>query len=106
MATVFATTITVCTAGTAVQVSSTPRPFVWAIFHNAPGNSNDVYVGGSDVSATNGLSLQRITGSSNHLDEIEFKGKMFAEDPPLDLMDFYVDAETNGDKVEILAKVL
>jgi len=106
MATVFATTITVSSAGTAVQVSSTPRPFVWAIFHNAPGNSDNVYVGGSDVSATNGLSLQKVTGSSHHLDVIKFEGKLFAEDPPLDLMDFYVDAASSGDKVEILAKVL
>lgn len=106
MATVFATTITVSSAGTAVQVSSTPRPFVWAWFHNAPGNSGNVYVGGSDVSSTNGLSLQRLTGSAHHLDEIKFEGKLFAEDPPLDLMDFYVDAATSGDKVEILAKVL
>lgn len=106
MATVFATTITVSSAGTAVQVSSTPRPFVWAWFHNAPGNSGNVYIGGSDVSSTNGLSLQRLTGSANHLDEIKFEGKLFAEDPPLDLMDFYVDAASSGDTVEILAKVL
>ena len=106
MATVFATTITVSSAGTAVQVSSTPRPFVWAVFHNAPGNSGNVYIGGSDVSSTNGLSLQRITGSANHLDEVKFEGKQFAEDPPLDLIDFYVDAASSGDRVEILAKVL
>lgn len=106
MASIFATTITVTTAGAAVQVSSTPRPFVWAIFHNTPGNTGDVYIGDSNVSASNGLSLQRITGSSNHMDEITISGKSFAEDPPLDLKDFWVDAATNGDTVEILAKVL
>jgi len=106
MASIFATTITVTTAGTAVQVSNTPRPFVWAVFHNAPTNTGNVYIGASDVSATNGLTLQRIIGAANVLDEIVFHGKSFAEDPPLDLKDFYVDAASNGDKVEILAKVL
>lgn len=106
MATVFATTITVSSAGTAVQVTTIPTPFVWAIFHNAPGNSGNVYIGDVNVASTNGLSLQRLTGSANHLDEIKFDGKLFAEDPPMDLSDFYVDAATNGDKIEVLAKVL
>jgi hypothetical protein len=79
LAGIFAATITVSSAGTAVQVTTTPTPFVWAIFHNAPGNSGNVYIGDADVASTNGLSLQRITG---------------------------VDAATNGDKIEVLAKVL
>lgn len=106
MATIYATTITVSTAGSAVQVSTTPRPFVWAVFHNCPTNTDNVYIGASDVSSTNGLTLQRLTGSAPHLDEIVLDGKRFAEDPPLDLKDFYVDAATSGDKVEVLAKVL
>ena len=106
MSGIFAATITVSSAGTAVQVTTTPTPFVWAIFHNAPGNSGNVYIGDADVASTNGLSLQRITGAANHLDEIKFDGKLFAEDPPMDLSDFYVNAATNGDKIEVLAKVL
>lgn len=106
MATIFATTITVTTAGTAQQVSTAPRPFVWAMFHNTHDNTGDVYIGDSNVSASNGLTLHRVTGSSNSRSEVTISGKLFAEDPPLDLKDFWVDVGTNGDIVEILAKVL
>jgi hypothetical protein len=106
MATIYATTITVSTAGSAVQVSTTPRPFVWALFHIHPGNSGNIYIGDINVSSTNGFSLQKLTANVAHLDNIILDGKRFAEDPPLDLKDFYVDAATSGDQVEVLAKVL
>jgi hypothetical protein len=106
MATIYAKTITVSTAGSAVQVSTTPRPFVWALFHIPPGNTGDIYIGDINVSSTNGFSLQKLTANVTHLDNIVLDGKRFAEDPPLDLKDFYVDAVTSGDKVEVLAKVL
>lgn len=106
MATIYATTITVSTAGSAVQVSTTPRPFVWALFHIPPGNTGDIYIGDTNVSATSGFSLQKLTANVTHLDNIILDGKRFAEDPPLDLKDFYVDAATSGDKIEVLAKVL
>jgi len=50
--------------------------------------------------------LHRVTGSSDTRSELTISGKLFAEDPPLDLKDFWVDVSNNGDIVEILAKVL
>lgn len=106
MAGIFAATITVSSAGTAVQITSTPTPFEWAIFHIAEGNSNDVAIGASDVSMTNGLTLEVVGNNNYEKDSWRIDGKLFTESPPLDLSDFYVDATTNGDKIEVLAKVL
>ncbi len=51
MATFTAGTITVSSAGTRVQVTSTPTPVRRVRFQAPPGNSGITYVGASTVSA-------------------------------------------------------
>lgn len=82
-------TVTVTTAGTRVQLSTAPEHIARIAFKAPGGNTGNVYVGDSQVSSTRGWTLA--PGESITLD---FSPKT----EPLD--SFYVDAATNGDKLE------
>lgn len=87
------------TAGTAVQISNTPRRILAIVFVAPAGNSGTVYVGNdgaADVSATTGMPLS--TGQS-----ITYNFGQFGISVPIS--DFWVDAATNGDDVAWTAEM-
>ena len=85
----FTTNVTnVPTAGTRVQISTSPDKVRRITFKALAGNTGDVYIGGSDVSSSVGFTLG--PGESIPLDF----------DPQTEpLSSFYVDAANNDDKV-------
>ena len=81
------------TAGTAVQISNTPRRVLSITFIAPAGNSGAVYVGNdgaADVSATTGVPLT--PGQS-----FDFNFGVFGISVPIS--DFWVDGATNGNDV-------
>jgi len=95
LATFTAGTITVSTAGTRVQVTSTPTPIRRVRFQAPPGNSGITYVGASTVSASVAGLEFTAAGENESVD--------FTEGRPGDLSEFYCDAATNGDKIHYMA---
>lgn len=93
-------TVTVATAGTAVQISETALYTPQFIVQGDKNNGTDnIYVGGSAVDTTNGVSLAAKA-------TISFS-KMEVSDASFDLSEFYIDADNNGNvaRVIYLAKV-
>ena len=95
MASVTAGTKTVSSAGTRVQVSSTPIPVRRVRFQAPPGNSGITYVGTSTVSSSVAGIEFAAAGGSETVD--------FTEGRPGDLSEFYCAAATNGDKIHYMA---
>jgi hypothetical protein len=95
LASVTAGTKTVSSAGTRVQVSSTPTPVRRVRFQAPPGNSGITYVGTSTVSSSVAGIEFAAAGGSETVD--------FTEGRPGDLSEFYCDAATNGDKIHYMA---
>ena len=83
-------TTNVATAGTEVQISNTANKVRCIKVKALAGNSNKVYLGVSDVTASNGYEL-----SAGNEVEINF-GDQGGTVP---FSTFYVDAATNNDKV-------
>ena len=83
-------TTNVATTGTEVQISNTANKVRWIKVKALAGNSNKVYLGVSDVTASNGYEL-----SAGNEVEINF-GDQGGTVP---FSTFYVDAATNNDKV-------
>jgi hypothetical protein len=82
-------TTTVSTAGTEVQLSNTTNRVRWIKVKALAANSNKVYLGVSDVTATNGYELS--AGNEIELDLISAGGTVA-------FSVFYLDAAANGDK--------
>jgi hypothetical protein len=78
-------------AGTAVQISNTSDRVRWIRFKAIPGNTGSGFVGKSDVSATNGFTLEKDDDIGLAFD---FK------EGSVPFSDFWVDAANNGDDVE------
>jgi hypothetical protein len=87
--------ITVTTAATRVQVSSTATPVMDVIFTCPAANTGVIYVGDSSVSASRGIEVAKGTSISIN--------QAFGRSAGLEykLSNFYVDAATNGDKVKV-----
>jgi hypothetical protein len=83
-------TTTISTAGTEVQISNTTNRVRWIKVKALAANSNKVYFGVSDVSATNGYELS--AGNEIVLDLIGAGGTVA-------FSVFYLDAAVDGDKV-------
>ena len=83
-------TTNVATAGTEVQISNTTNKVRWIKVKALAANSNKVYLGVSDVTASNGYEL-----SAGNEVEINFGDQ--GGTVPFSV--FYVDAATNNDKV-------
>ena len=81
-------TTTVSTAGTEVQISNTTNKVRWIKVKALAANSGKVYLGVSDVSATNGYALS--AGNELEVSFAELGGTVI-------FSTFYVDAATNGD---------
>lgn len=87
------------TAGTAVQISNTPRRVMSITFFNPEANTGLVYVGNDgtstpDVSATTGPSIPR--GKSITVKPSEFN-------VTVPISDFWIDAEISGNDVAWIA---
>ncbi len=83
---------TVATAGTAVRLHATAGTFVWSFVIKAKAaNVGQVYFGGSDVDSS----------TNDGLDAGESLPFSFPE--PVDLNEFYLDVDTNGEGVELYA---
>ena len=100
MAVLAASTVTVSTAGTRVQVTSTPTPIRRVRFQAPPGNSGITYVGGSAVSSSVAGIEFAAAGGNESVDFTSDGGR------PGDLSEFYCDAATNGDKIHYIAVLL
>ena len=83
-------TTNVASAGTAVQLSNTTNRVRWIKVKALAGNSGMIYLGVSDVSASNGYELD----STNTI-EINFA----ESGGTIPFSTFYVDVASNGDKV-------
>ena len=83
---------TVTTAGTRVQITTTPLLGVEAIYLSAPAaNTGIVFIGDSSVAAGRGVEIAKGTTFTI----LSPKGEMLA------LESLYVDAATSGDKLNI-----
>lgn len=88
--------VTVATAGSRQQVTSTSTPCESIIFQGFPTNTGYIYVGDSVVASGRGIALeakQTFTAAPEKLDD--------GGSNLLDLSDFYVDSSVNGEKVKI-----
>jgi hypothetical protein len=89
--------ITVTTAGTRVQVSSTDTPISSIIIQASSGNSGVIYVGDSSVSSTAGIVL---TAGQAWAVTADASGRHGFEE--MVLSDFWVDSASNGDKFKVV----
>lgn len=87
--------VTVTTAGTRVQVTATSTLCESILFQGHPSNTGKVYVGDSNVSATRGTSLDAKIGYTVASNPKGDGSHLF------DLSDYWVDAQTNGEKVKV-----
>ena len=85
-------TVDIPTAGTRVRVSTLKEKVLWIRFAMRDANTNEVYVGISDVSATNGWEL------STNKRELELNFRELGGSVLFDK--FYVDSDTNGNDVD------
>ena len=83
-------TTTVSTAGTEQQISNTSNRVLYLKAKALAANSGLVYIGVSDITATNGYELS--AGNEIELNFADVGGTIL-------LSTVYVDAATNGDKV-------
>lgn len=100
-----ANSTTVATAGTQVQISNTSERVLWIRFRpneaNAAGQA--VYVGESDVSLTNGWSLQEpLAGKPTEELELPINREGLGS---VLLSEFWVDSQTDGGIVDWVAFV-
>ena len=82
---------TVSSAGTAVALSSSSQRVKSLTVVAKPGNTGQVYVGGSDVASTTNSGLA--PGDSVILPAVNW----------LDLKDVFIDVDTNGEGVDFYA---
>ena len=91
--------VNVATAGTAVQISNTPRRVLGIVFKNPEDNTDTIYVGNdgaADVSPTTGFPLK--PGQTLSWDF----GKFGISVP---ISDFWVDAAVSGEDVAYAAEM-
>jgi hypothetical protein len=86
----------VTTSGTEVQVSSTPLYASTVIFSCPAANTGAIYIGDVNVSTTRGIEVAKGVNLAITADMLGRPGGT-----EFDLSDLYVDAATNGDKVNI-----
>ena len=89
--------VTVTTAGTRVQVSTTDLFVKKVVLAGHAANTGHIYVGGSTVSATVGLHL-KVGAPPLVLDAPLIDGRTDS----INLKNMYVDASVNGEKVSLL----
>ena len=86
-------TTNVAVAGTRGQVKNTNDRVLWARFRGRPANTGNAFVGISDVSVTNGWTLEKDDDNGVTLDFGAQGGSVLASV-------FYVDVAVNNEKIE------
>lgn len=86
--------MTIDTAGTQEQVSTSDIPISTLIVSAPAANTGAIYVGDSDVASTRGIEVAKGTTVSISAD-FSGTGEEFV------LSDFWIDAATNGDKANV-----
>lgn len=90
--------VTVATAGTAVPLSALELKVASVVVQWDPSNTGDIYIGESDVTGTKCIKLN----SGNPVIEITVDDTAADEDMSVvDLAEIFVDAQVNGDKVNV-----
>lgn len=88
--------VTVATAGTRVQITSSKLGASGIIFQANSANTGKIYIGDNTVTSSNGMAIG--PGESFTITSQSIDGNMDAE---LILSDFYVDADTSGNSIRI-----
>lgn len=84
--------VTVATSGTEQRLSATDKQYVIKVILSVPAaNTGTMYVGDSSVSVNNGIAIIKGTTYEISAPQGEF----------LDVKNMYVDAATNGDKINV-----
>lgn len=86
----------VTTAGTRVALSADKLLSASLVVEALPTNTGNIYVGGIDVSSSNGIILQ--PGQSVSIPGPEIHGNQYE----IDLAQVYLDAGTNGDATRVM----
>jgi hypothetical protein len=95
-------TLDIPTAATKVRLSSestlnhTDR-VLWARFNSREGNTGEVYVGDTNVSATNGVELEP-EGAEGDKSVLEIPAGLYGGSIPAG--DIYFDTDTNGNDID------
>jgi hypothetical protein len=97
MATFGTLNVTVTTAGTRVQVSSTDLFVKKIVVAGHAANTGHIYLGTVTVSSSVGLQL-KLSAAPTVIGDMEIAGK----DDSFNLKDMYVDSSVNGEKLSIL----
>ena len=87
--------VTVASAGTAVAVNTTETPVTSVVIVAGTGNTNNIYVGDSTVSAANGIPLAAGKDISLGSDDIPRQAD------ELFLNDIFIDTDTNGNTARV-----
>lgn len=87
--------VTVTTAGTRVQITTTETPVSSVVFTAPAANTGVIYIGDSSVAAARGIEIAKGTSVTINQDMARSAGEEYV------LSDFYADAATNGDKVKV-----
>jgi len=95
MAKIANNSVTVSSSGTRVAFTTAPTPLKSILIHANSGNSGNVYVGDSSVTTSN---CPPIAAGKT----LELKFRESADETAGDLMDFYVDADNNGNGITYL----
>jgi hypothetical protein len=85
-------TKTVAVAGTAEALVAVKTMCTWAVIQPLAANTNNVYIGDSTVSSSNGIWLDSDLGQSLTIPES-------SAPLPWNLADIYVDVDTDGEGV-------
>lgn len=86
----------VATSGTAVPLVATAARATWLYVRALAGNTNDIYFGDSAVDESTSNQVVLDAGESITIDAKEF-GRVL-----IDVNEFYIDADTNGEGVSFL----
>lgn len=87
------TSVTIAIAGTRQQITSTDMAVYSVVIQADLLNTGNVYIGDSIVSSSNGIEL---AAGDSYIVEAQDLG-----DQEINLSDFYVDTDTNGNVVRI-----
>jgi hypothetical protein len=89
--------LTVATAGTRVPLSASNLLSLDLVVQALPTNTSNVFVGGADVTSSNGIVLT--PGGFISVGSLMTKARAFTE---FNLAEWFVDAATNGQGVRVL----
>ena len=92
-------TVTVATAGTRTQITSSSTYAVWAYFESVAGT---IYLGDSGVSSTNYMcKLAAGVGREINLTALNMRTSVSGTGAALQLNTLYADSAGNGDKLQV-----